>query len=326
MTRIGIILGSTRPNRLGEQVATWVHDAASLRDDAEFTVIDLRDHPLPHLDEPLSPALGRYQHAHTRAWADTIASFDGYVMVTPEYNHSTPGVLKNAIDFVHAEWSNKAVGLVSYGGAGGTAAAGQLRQICGQLGMADVSTQVVLMLHTDFENFRAFTPGERAAATVEAMLDQVVAWSNALAPLRAQDTNKAAFRRFVDVTNTHDAELISKTVDEVVEPDVVMRTPLPIGATGASAFKEVFATLHQAFPDLHVSVEDLIAEGDKVVARNTVTGTHQGEYLGRPPTGNRITYDEVFILRFAGGRVVETWGIVDVLAQLRQLDAVTSRP
>jgi NAD(P)H-dependent FMN reductase len=184
MTRIGIVLGSTRPNRIGEQVATWVAATATRRDDADFDLIDLRDHPLPFLDEPLSPALGRYHHAHTKAWAEVIATFDGFVIVTPEYNSSTSAVLKNAIDFVHAEWRNKAVGLVSYGGAGGTGAAGQLRQMCGQLGLADVSAQVVLMLHNDFENFTEFTPGERVAAMLERMLDQVVAWSNALAPLR----------------------------------------------------------------------------------------------------------------------------------------------
>ncbi|GGN80189.1 hypothetical protein GCM10011579_065480 [Streptomyces albiflavescens] len=98
-------------------------------------MIDLHDHPLPHLDEPapapVSP--GRYQHEHTRAWADTIASFDGFVMVTPEYNHSFPGVLKNAIDSLYAEWNNKAVGFVSYGGGGGTRAVEQLRLICGAL-------------------------------------------------------------------------------------------------------------------------------------------------------------------------------------------------
>lgn len=98
MTRIGIIIGSTRPGRNGEQVASWVHEVASRRGEATFELIDLRDHPLPHLDEPLPAKLGRYQHAHTRAWSDTIASFDGFVIVTPEYNQSVPGVLKNALD------------------------------------------------------------------------------------------------------------------------------------------------------------------------------------------------------------------------------------
>jgi predicted ester cyclase len=84
----------------------------------------------------------------------------------------------------------------------------------------------------------------------------------------------------------------------------------------------VWATLLRAYADLHVTVEDLIAEGDKVVCRNVVTGTHRGEYMGLPPTGKSVTYREIFIFRFAGGRTAETWGVVDVLAQMRQLGAI----
>ena len=138
-------------------------------------------------------------------------------------------------------------------------------------------------------------------------------------PVTAATRNKATLRRLHDAINTGDAEHISNTIDEVVEPDVVIRTPLPVEATGAQALKEVFARLHRAFPDLHIAVEDMIAEGDKVVSRNSVTGTHQGEYLGRPPTGKSIVYNEIFIFRFAAGRVAETWGVVDVLSQMRQL-------
>jgi steroid delta-isomerase-like uncharacterized protein len=134
--------------------------------------------------------------------------------------------------------------------------------------------------------------------------------------------NKATFRRFHDAVNSGDAQLIAQTIDEVVEPDVRIGTPLPIDATGAQALKQVWTTLLRAYPDLHVAVEDLIAEADKVVCRNVVTGTHQGEYLGLPPTGRSVTYDEIFIFRFEDGRIAETWGVVDVLAQLRQLGAI----
>ena len=134
--------------------------------------------------------------------------------------------------------------------------------------------------------------------------------------------NKATLSRFQEALSSGDWELISKTIDEVVQPDALIRTPLPIEATGAELLKEVFARLHRAFPDLRVAVEDLIAEGDKVVARDVVTGTHRGEYMGLPPTGKSITYNEIFICRFAGGRIAETWGVVDVLSQLRQLGAI----
>ena len=139
----------------------------------------------------------------------------------------------------------------------------------------------------------------------------------------AQETsNKAAFRRAMDAVNTNNWELVSKTFDEVFEPDVLIRTPLPIQVTGVQAIKEVFATLLRAFPDLHITLEDVIAEEDKVVIRDTVTGTHQGEYMGVPPTGKPITYNEIFIARFTGGRIAETWGVVDVLAQMRQLGVI----
>jgi NAD(P)H-dependent FMN reductase len=191
MTRIGIILGSTRPNRNGEQVARWVQDIASRRSDAEYELVDLRDYPLPHLDEPLPPSMGQYQNEHTKAWAATIASFDGYVIVTPEYNHSTSGVLKNAIDYLYAEWNNKAVGFVSYGSVGGARAAEHLRLVAGELQMADVRQQVALSLLTEFENFSVFKPNDYNLAALDILLDQVIAWSNALAPLR-QATATAA--------------------------------------------------------------------------------------------------------------------------------------
>ena len=138
-------------------------------------------------------------------------------------------------------------------------------------------------------------------------------------------SNKATFRRFCDAMNTGDTELMSRTIDEVVHPDALIRTPLPIEATGPQALKEVFGRLHMAFPDLHVKVEDLIAEGDKVVSRNSVSGTHQGEYMGLQPTGKSIMYNEIFIFRFVSGRITETWGVVDVFSQMRQLGAIRER-
>lgn len=191
MTSIGIILGSTRPNRNGEAVARWVYDIAAQRGDAQFELVDLRDFPLPHLDEPLPPAMGQYQNEHTKQWAAKIASFDGFVMVTPEYNHSTSGVLKNAIDYLYAEWANKAVGFVSYGGVGGARAVEHLRLVAGELQMADVRQQVALSVMTEFENFSVFKPGDYNLPALTTLLDQVVAWSTALAPLRQPATTAA---------------------------------------------------------------------------------------------------------------------------------------
>jgi len=186
MTKIGIILGSTRPGRNGEAVAKWVLDVAKQRSDAEFELVDLLDYNLPHYDEPIPASMGQYSHPHTQEWARKIASFDGFVIVTPEYNHSTSGALKNAIDFLFAEWNNKAVGFVSYGSAGGARAVENLRLVAGELRLADVRAQVMLSLHHDFENYSVFKPGEHQADALHTTLDQVVEWSRALAPLRGQ--------------------------------------------------------------------------------------------------------------------------------------------
>lgn len=184
MTRIAIVLGSTRPGRNGLAVARWVHGIAAQRDDAQYELVDIAEFALPHLDEPLPPSLGMYSRPHTQAWAATVASFDGFVFVTPEYNHSTSGVLKNAIDFLYAEWNDKAAGFVSYGSAGGVRAVEHLRLVLGELGVADVATQVSLSLYADFTNYTEFTPGPQHREAVTAMLDQVVRWSGALAGIR----------------------------------------------------------------------------------------------------------------------------------------------
>jgi NAD(P)H-dependent FMN reductase len=184
MTRIAIILGSTRPGRNGEAVANWVYDIAKQRDDAEYELVDIADFHLPHLDEALPPSLGQYAQPHTKAWATKIDSFDGFVFVTPEYNHSTSGALKNAIDFLYKEWNNKAAGFVSYGSLGGARAVEHLRLVMGELQVADVRAQVALSLFTDFKDFSQFDPAPHQAEAVGTVLDQVVAWSGALAALR----------------------------------------------------------------------------------------------------------------------------------------------
>ena len=184
MTKIGIILGSTRPGRNGEAVAKWVFDVAAKRTDAEFELVDLLDYNLPHLDEAIPPSMGQYSKPHTIEWAKKIDSFDGFIMVTPEYNHAPSGVLKNAIDFLFKEWNNKAVGFVGYGSVGGARAVEHLRLIAGELMLADVRAQVLLSLATDFENYSKFLPSERQEQALGTVLDQTVTWSKALETVR----------------------------------------------------------------------------------------------------------------------------------------------
>lgn len=191
--KIGIIIGSTRPGRKGESVAKWVHEVASTRRDAEFEIVDLLDFDLPHLDEPIPAGAGLYAGEHTKQWAAKVAEFDGYVFVTPEYNHGTSGALKNAIDFVYGEWNNKAAGIVSYGAQGGVRAAEHLRLILGELQIADVRTQVTLSLMTDFENYSVFAPAAYHEGALSTLLDQTVAWSAALRTVRvANEEEKLA--------------------------------------------------------------------------------------------------------------------------------------
>jgi NAD(P)H-dependent FMN reductase len=121
--------------------------------DGEFELIDLLDYSLPHLDESLPRNSGQYQHPHTLDWAATFGRFDGFVFVIPGYNHSTAGVLTNAMDYPYAEWNNEAMGVVSYGAIGGTRAAEHLRLVDGEMQMADVRTNVALSLITDFKDF-----------------------------------------------------------------------------------------------------------------------------------------------------------------------------
>ena len=190
MIKVGIILGSTRPNRNGEAVAQWVRRLAR-HEDAQFELVDVRDYDLPLLDEPVPPSLGKYSKLHTRKWAAKIAEFDAYVFVTGEYNHGIPGALKNAIDFIYAEWNNKAAGFVAYGSAGGVRAVEQLRTVMAELQVADVRAQVALSLFTDFEKMSVFKPAEHQEKALQAMLEQVVAWGRALKALRMERAGAA---------------------------------------------------------------------------------------------------------------------------------------
>src|SRR5437763_4592190 len=184
MLRVAIIIGSTRPGRKGEAVAHWVYEIAQQRSDAEFELVDIKDFNLPLLDELMSPIMGQYTNEHTKTWSAKIASFDAYVFVTPEYNHTTSGALKNAIDFLYHEWVNKAAGFVGYGGASGARAAEQLRLVLAEVQIATVRNQVLLSLFTDFENFSVFKPAPQHEKSVNAMLEQVTAWGSALKTLR----------------------------------------------------------------------------------------------------------------------------------------------
>jgi NAD(P)H-dependent FMN reductase len=184
MLRIAVVTGSTRPNRRSPAVAAWVVEQA-MKVDAPFDVVDLEDFALPLLDEPQPAAQSAdYRHSHTKRWAETIGGYDGFVFVTPEYNHSVPAALKNAMDYLYREWNNKVAGIVTYGGHGGVRAGEHLRLNCSALQMATVGTQVSLSLFEDFAGESRFEPRPHHSDTVLQMVDEVMAWGTALRELR----------------------------------------------------------------------------------------------------------------------------------------------
>ncbi len=185
--RIAIIVGSTRPGRKGSGVGRWVHDLALRRasTDVTYDLVELADQALPLLDEAVDAGAANrdYERESTRAWSRLIDGYDGFVFVTPEYNHGVPAAMKNAVDLLYPEWNNKAVGFVGYGFDGGTRAVEQWRTICSAVVMFTVRSQVALQNFADFEG-NEFRPQERRAAGLSRLLDQLEAATAAIRTLR----------------------------------------------------------------------------------------------------------------------------------------------
>ncbi len=184
MNKIAIIVGSTRPGRVGDEVAQWVLEKASARSNDYYEIVDIQDFNLPLYDEVNFPATQVYEHEHTRRWSEKIASFDAFIIVTPEYNHAPPAALKNAFDFLYAEWNNKAAGFVGYGALGAVRAIAQLRQVMAQLEIADVGTAVTFIFNVDFIDYPTFKPADFHEEELDEMLAKLLAWSTALKELR----------------------------------------------------------------------------------------------------------------------------------------------
>ena len=174
---IGIIIGTTREGRVGPQVASWVKEIADQRDDANYTLLDIKEFELPLLGES-SVKTG------ITKWNEALKKQDGFVFVTAEYNHSIPASLKNALDLANEHWNNKAAGIVSYGSVGGARATEHLRGILGELQVADVRVHVALSLFTDFEKSKIFKPQALHLTNLNGMLNQLLLWSKALKDIR----------------------------------------------------------------------------------------------------------------------------------------------
>jgi NAD(P)H-dependent FMN reductase len=189
---IGVIVGSTRPGRKAPAVAQWVHEEAGRHPEASVRILDIADFDLPLLDEPRPAITGQYERPHTRAWAAAIQPLDAFVFVSPEYNRSIPAALKNAIDFLYAEWGGKAAGFVSYGAdAGGARAVEHLRAVMAELHVATVRDHVALTIGTDFAD-GAPAPSDRQTDRLRALLDELIAWGRALRTVRDAERQVAA--------------------------------------------------------------------------------------------------------------------------------------
>lgn len=188
---IAVIVGSTRQGRFSDRPAQWIFEEAQKLDGVTAELLDLRDYPMPFYDEMVSPSTGggNYENPAVQAWKAKIEAADAFIIVTPEYNHSMPAVLKNAMDYVYAGWNNKPVGFVSYGGAGGTRAVQQLRQVAVELQMAPIRNG----LHIYGSKFFPILMGQAPWAPTEdpslmdgaeKLLTQLIWWGNALKAAR----------------------------------------------------------------------------------------------------------------------------------------------
>jgi NAD(P)H-dependent FMN reductase len=182
-----VIIGSTRPGRVGSAVADWIVERARARGDFEVEVADLAVLNLPIFDEPNHPRLRRYVNQHTKDWSEIVDRSDAFIFVIPEYNYGFNAATKNAIDYLHQEWQNKPAGIVSYGGvAAGTRAAQMLKQVLSALKIVPVTDSVnIPFVGEKLDEDRRLKPNEIMEGAATAMLDELARWAQALRPLRA---------------------------------------------------------------------------------------------------------------------------------------------
>src|SRR3954454_9261553 len=181
-----VIIGSTRPGRVGEPVARWFVERAEEHGAFSVEVTDLAELDLPFLDEPNHPRLRRYQHEHTRRWSETVERSDAFVVVTPEYNYGMSAALKHALDYLLHEWPSKPVGSVSYGGvSAGTRAVQMIRQVVASLRMVSVTDAVNIPFVARMMEDGELRANDTMTEAADTMLDELARLAVALRPLRA---------------------------------------------------------------------------------------------------------------------------------------------
>lgn len=193
--KIAVIIGSTRDARYGDKPAKWIADLAAQRPELDVEIVDLKAFDLPLFNEAASNAWVPSQNPQAIAWQKKIAEFDGYIVVTAEYNRSITGSLKNAFDQAYKEWNQKAIGFVGYGSVGGARAIEHARTIAVELQMANTRSAV----HIGGSDFFGIYMGKQTLADIEAniaqsakdLLDQLTWWTKATKAAREEDAEVA---------------------------------------------------------------------------------------------------------------------------------------
>jgi NAD(P)H-dependent FMN reductase len=186
LPKLYVITVSTRPGREGVPLSDWMLARAKAHGGFDVELVDLREVNLPMFDEPRHPRLRTYEHEHTKRWSAKIDAADAFIFVTPEYDHGTPPSLINALIYLSQEWAHKPVGFVSYGGpAGGTRAVQMVKPILTSLKLVPLFESVIAPLFTKSITDGTFTASELQETQARGMLDALLKWVGALAPMRA---------------------------------------------------------------------------------------------------------------------------------------------
>ena len=185
MSTLSVIIGSTRPGRVGLPIGQWFLERARIHGKFTVQLLDLQELNLPLLDEPKHPRLGQYEKEHTKAWSELIKASDAFVFVTPEYNFSAPPALLNALNYLFHEWAYKPAGFVSYGGmSGGIRAVQMLKQPLIAMKVVGIPESVAIAYFSQLMTDGAFNGSEALETSAITMLNELARWTEALRALR----------------------------------------------------------------------------------------------------------------------------------------------
>ena len=328
-----IIIGSTRPGRVGEPVARWFEGFANSHGGFDVEVVDLAEIDLPMFDEPRHPRTREYEHEHTRRWSWIIDRGDAYVWILPEYNYGVNAATKNAIDYLSQEWANKPVGIVSYGGvAAGARSAQMFKQIVGALRMTTLTEAVTIPFVTQFIDEQGlFTANEQLELGATMMLDELAVLAASLQRVR-RPADVEVLRRFLDAEGQYlaaggqDAGADFAPISSLLAEDAVMRQArnLPYGGdwVGHDGFREFFARMTRTWSSVELSDLEFfepVSGGDRVVVsmRQVATSRETGRVM-----------DELIVelVEIRDGRIRNFWPFYYDVAEVNDVTTAKEAP